>query len=66
MEVEIIWSGTLTAAIGFLVWLVRSYIEEQKRLQILLNRTREEMAKEYVTKQEVTTTCLALCLVSTH
>jgi len=53
MEVEIIWSGTLTAAIGFLVWLVRSYIEEQKRLQILLNRTREEMAKEYVTKQEV-------------
>ncbi len=53
MQVEIIWSSVLTAALGLLVWTVRSYIEEQKRLQILLNRTREEMAKEYVTKAEV-------------
>ena len=53
MQMEIIWSSVLTAALGLLVWTVRNYIEEQKRLQILLNRTREEMAKEYVTKAEV-------------
>ena len=29
--------------------------DELKRLQILLNRTREELAKEYVTKAEVHT-----------
>ena len=27
--------------------------DEQQRLQILVNRTREEIAKEYVTKMEV-------------
>ena len=27
--------------------------DEQQRLQILVNRTREEVAKEYVTKMEV-------------
>jgi predicted DNA-binding protein YlxM (UPF0122 family) len=28
-------------------------VEEQKRIQILLNRTREEIAREYVTKTDV-------------
>jgi hypothetical protein len=36
-------------------WVLKSYAEEVKRLQILLNRTREEIAKEYVTKAEVHT-----------
>jgi hypothetical protein len=33
--------------------VLRNHIDEVKRLQILLNKTREEMAKEYVTKTEV-------------
>ena len=52
-QFSIIWSGSLTAAFGFVSWLLRSYVEEQRRLHILLNRTREDMAKEYITKAEV-------------
>ena len=48
-----IWNGLLTFAFGLLGWVVRSYVEELKRVTILLNRTREEIAKEYVTKGEV-------------
>jgi hypothetical protein len=55
MSPEFLWSGVLTAIIGGLGWFVRSQVSETSRLQILLNRTREEMAKEYVTKVENTT-----------
>ena len=53
MEMDMLWSGTLTAVIGILGFVLRNYITELQRIQILLNRTREEMAKEYVTKVEV-------------
>jgi archaellum component FlaC len=53
MQFDILWSGALTGLIGFVGWMLRNYVEEQKRLQILINRTREEMAKEYITKAEV-------------
>jgi predicted DNA-binding protein YlxM (UPF0122 family) len=33
--------------------VLRTYISELQRVTILLNRTREEIAKEYVTKGEV-------------
>lgn len=53
MPPEMLWNLGLTAALGFVSWVLKSYADEVKRLQILLNRTREEMAKEYVTKAEV-------------
>lgn len=53
MPPEMIWSALLTAGMGLIGWVLKSYADEQSRLQILLNRTREEMAKEYVTKAEV-------------
>lgn len=53
MPPEMLWSAVLTAAVGGIGWYLRTQAEELQRLQILLNRTREEMAKEYVTKQEV-------------
>lgn len=34
-------------------WFAKTMWSEQQRLSILLNRTREEIAKEYVTKAEV-------------
>ena len=43
----------LTAFLGLLGWSLREKSEEINRLQILLNRTREEIAKEYVTKADV-------------
>jgi hypothetical protein len=33
-------------------WWLKTQREELDRLRILLNRTREEMAKEYVTKSD--------------
>jgi len=43
----------LTAAIGLMAWTFKSKSDEVQRLSILLNRTREELAKEYVTKADV-------------
>ena len=53
MEMDMLWSGGLTALIGVLGFVLRNYVAELQRIQILVNRTREEMAKEYVTKTEV-------------
>jgi hypothetical protein len=50
---DMLWSGGLTALIGVLGFILRNYVAELQRIQILVNRTREEMAKEYVTKTEV-------------
>lgn len=48
-----LWNIILTAALGIVTWFARTMWNEQQRLSILLNRTREEIAKEYVTKAEV-------------
>lgn len=48
-----LWNTLLSLVVGFVGWTVKSKAEEVNRLQILLNRTREEIAKEYVTKVEV-------------
>ena len=48
-----LWNVFLTGALGLSSWFARTMWSEQQRLSILLNRTREEIAKEYVTKVEV-------------
>ena len=48
-----IWNIILSAGLAMLGWVLKDKSDELKRIQILLNRTREEVAKEYVTKQEV-------------
>lgn len=48
-----LWNILLTGALGLVSWFARTMWQEQQRLSILLNRTREEVAKEYVTKAEV-------------
>lgn len=53
MEIETIWSAALTATIGVAGWVLKGWSDEINRLQILLNRTREEVARDYVTKAEV-------------
>ena len=55
MGIEDLWSAGLTAAIGFIVWWAKSQHDELRRVQILLNKTREEMAREYVTKSDSST-----------
>jgi len=50
---NIVWNTVLTAGIGLLSWVLKEKSDELSRITILLNRTREEVAKEYVTKVEV-------------
>ena len=50
-----LWNIGLTVLLGFVGWVLKEKSAELSRLQILLNRTREEVAKEYVTKAEVHT-----------
>jgi archaellum component FlaC len=48
-----LWNIALTAALGLVSWFAKTMWSELQRQNILLNRTREEVAKEYVTKAEV-------------
>ena len=53
MDPAMMWNALLTIALGLVSWNWNSMANELRRVTILLNRTREEMAKEYVTKAEV-------------
>lgn len=53
MTNEMIWNLLLSAGVGAVGWLLKGYAEEMKRLSILLNKTREEAARDYVTKAEM-------------
>lgn len=48
-----LWNTALSLIIGILSWVVKDKASELNRVTILLNKTREEVAKEYVTKIEV-------------
>lgn len=47
-----IWNVLLTISIGVAAYFLKEKASELQRIQILVNKTREEMAKEYVTKIE--------------
>jgi predicted DNA-binding protein YlxM (UPF0122 family) len=49
----LIWNLVLTTLLGMLAFFLKEKSVELNRIQILLNRTREEIAKEYVTKADV-------------
>ena len=56
MDIEtwhIIWNVILTLIVGPFLWVIKSIMDEQKRQDILINKTREEMARDYVSKQEL-------------
>ena len=56
MEFELshlIWNVILTLVIGPLAWWIRSSHDEIRRQDILLNKTREEIARDYVSKREL-------------
>ena len=49
----IMWNILLTLIVAPLLYTIRGNTSENRRLDILLNKTREEMAKDYVTKTEL-------------
>lgn len=55
MSPETIWSAILTAALGVSGFILKAFYAEQQRQQILLNKTREELARDYVTRVDMHT-----------
>ena len=47
------WNILLTLVLAPLLYTIRGNTSENRRLDILLNKTREEMARDYVTKTEL-------------
>ena len=47
------WNAGLTLVLGIIGFFVKEKFNEVDRIQVLLNKTREEMAREYITKSEV-------------
>lgn len=48
-----IWNMILTFIVAILGWVVKDKFAELQRLGILLNKTREEVARDHVTRVEV-------------
>jgi len=53
MDLNSAWSLALTLITGVIGFLLKDKFEELKRLDILLNKTREEIARDYVTQSEI-------------
>lgn len=47
------WNIFITLVLAPILYSIRQNTSEAKRIDILLNKTREEMAREYVTKTEL-------------
>lgn len=52
-EMTIIWNAILSLIVAPLIIIIGAQVREIRRIDILLNRTREELGKEYVTRKEV-------------
>ncbi len=48
-----IWNIALTAVLAFIGYVMKEKSDEIQRVGILLNKTREEVAREHITRVEV-------------
>ena len=49
---DMLWNIIITLVLAPIFYSIRQNTTEAKRLDILLNKTREELARDYVTKDE--------------
>jgi len=49
----LIWNLITSFFVGLVMFMLKQASDEQKRIQILLNRTREEIARDHITRAEV-------------
>ncbi len=47
-----VWNIVLTAIVAMLGFIVKEKFAELQRLSVLLNRTREEVARDHITRTE--------------
>lgn len=50
-----LWNVILTAIVAIMGFLIKGKFDEIERLGVLLNKTREEVAREHITRAEVNT-----------
>ena len=53
LDPHMIWNLFLTLVIAPVGLIVRNVMSEQKRIDILLNKTREEIARDYLTRDQI-------------
>lgn len=53
MEMSYVWTGGLTLFTGLFAYIAHEKFTELARITILLNKTREEIARDNVTNAEV-------------
>lgn len=51
-----VWNIVLSAVVALMGFLLKGKFDELNRLAILLNRTREEIARDHVTRAEMNIT----------
>lgn len=49
----VIWNAVLTGFVALLGFVAKSKFDELERVAVLLNRTREEIARNHVTRPEL-------------
>jgi hypothetical protein len=49
----LIWNIVLSFISAIIIWVIKAHADEVKRIQILLNRTREEHLDKFVTKADM-------------
>jgi hypothetical protein len=52
MEATVLWNLVLTVLLGAVAFFMSAKFKEIDRLSILLNRTREEIARDHITRAE--------------
>jgi hypothetical protein len=48
-----LWNIALSAIVGVMVFMLKGKFDELQRISILLNKTREEVARDHITRAEV-------------
>ena len=54
MEI-MVWNVVLSAVVAIMGFFLKGRMDELERLGILLNRTREEIARDHITRAEMNT-----------
>ena len=53
LDLNTVWSATLTLLVSVMAYIVNEKFRELSRITILLNKTREEVARDNVTQAEI-------------
>jgi len=53
IDMTIAWNVILTLIVAPLILVIRAQIGELRRIDILVNKTREELGRDYVSKMEL-------------